>query len=217
MNVTLSIDDQVVARARRLAATRGTSLNQLIRDYLEDLTPPGRRAVGDRTSSMTLGPAPPAVHGALGRAKSCMKGREFVDTNVLIHADDDRDPQKRDLARDLIRALLRGRRGVLSLQVLQEFFAAATRKLGMSGEEAKRRVVPLLAIRRRHPHTGGFVRGNRPAPAASSLDLGLSHRARRHERQVRHAAYGRPVGRSRHRIADGQQPVRRPRRESISR
>ena len=70
-----------------------------------------------------------------------MKGREFIDTNVLIYADDDRDPQKRDLARDLIRALLRGRRGVLSLQVLQEFFAAATRKLGMSGEEAKRRVV----------------------------------------------------------------------------
>ena len=41
MNVTLSIDDQVVARARRLAATRGTSLNQLIRDYLEELTRPG--------------------------------------------------------------------------------------------------------------------------------------------------------------------------------
>ena len=38
VNVTLSIDNRVVAAARRIAATRGTSLNQLIRDYLEELT-----------------------------------------------------------------------------------------------------------------------------------------------------------------------------------
>ena len=38
MNVTLSISDQVVAEARRLAVARGTSLNQMIRDYLEQLT-----------------------------------------------------------------------------------------------------------------------------------------------------------------------------------
>lgn len=41
MNVTLSIDERVVARARQIAVVRGTSLNQLIRDYLEDLTRPG--------------------------------------------------------------------------------------------------------------------------------------------------------------------------------
>lgn len=41
MNVTLSVDEQVVAKARQIAAVRGTSLNQLIRDYLEDLTRPG--------------------------------------------------------------------------------------------------------------------------------------------------------------------------------
>lgn len=38
MNVTLSIEDQVVAEARRIAAARGTSLNQLVRDFLGDLT-----------------------------------------------------------------------------------------------------------------------------------------------------------------------------------
>ena len=38
MNITLSIDDQVVAKARHIAAVRGTSLNQLVRDYLDDLT-----------------------------------------------------------------------------------------------------------------------------------------------------------------------------------
>ena len=38
MKITLSIDDQVFAKARRIAAARDTSLNQLIRGYLEDLT-----------------------------------------------------------------------------------------------------------------------------------------------------------------------------------
>ena len=37
VNVTLSIDDEVLARARELASRRGTSLNQMIRDYLEEL------------------------------------------------------------------------------------------------------------------------------------------------------------------------------------
>ncbi len=34
MNVTLSLDEQLVASARKKAAALGKSLNQLIRDYL---------------------------------------------------------------------------------------------------------------------------------------------------------------------------------------
>jgi hypothetical protein len=37
MNVTLSIDDDLLARSRELATRRGTSLNQMIRDYLEEI------------------------------------------------------------------------------------------------------------------------------------------------------------------------------------
>jgi hypothetical protein len=37
MNVTLSIDEQTVERARKRAEALGKSLNQLIRDYLEKL------------------------------------------------------------------------------------------------------------------------------------------------------------------------------------
>jgi antitoxin component of RelBE/YafQ-DinJ toxin-antitoxin module len=37
MNLTLSVDDEVVEKARRRAETLGTSVNQLIRDYLEQL------------------------------------------------------------------------------------------------------------------------------------------------------------------------------------
>jgi Family of unknown function (DUF6364) len=35
VNVTLSIDEQIVARARKKAEALGKSLNQLIRDYLQ--------------------------------------------------------------------------------------------------------------------------------------------------------------------------------------
>ena len=38
MNVTLSIDEQLVARARKKAEALGKSLNQLIRDYLQTVS-----------------------------------------------------------------------------------------------------------------------------------------------------------------------------------
>ena len=40
MNVTLAIDEKLLARARDVARKRRTTLNQLVRDYLEGLTTP---------------------------------------------------------------------------------------------------------------------------------------------------------------------------------
>lgn len=40
MNLTLSVDEHLVERARKLAESQGKSLNQLIREYLEELTTP---------------------------------------------------------------------------------------------------------------------------------------------------------------------------------
>jgi hypothetical protein len=37
MNLTLSVDDKLVERAREVARQQGTSLNALIRDYIEGL------------------------------------------------------------------------------------------------------------------------------------------------------------------------------------
>ena len=37
MNITLSVDEQIVERARKRAEAQGKSLNQLIRDYLQVL------------------------------------------------------------------------------------------------------------------------------------------------------------------------------------
>ena len=70
-----------------------------------------------------------------------MSALEFVDTNVLVYAEDSRDTAKQRQARDLIRTLLLEGRGVVSLQVLQEFHAVATRKLSMDTESARRRLL----------------------------------------------------------------------------
>jgi hypothetical protein len=37
MNITLSVDEQIIARARQKAEALGKSLNQVIRDYLQKL------------------------------------------------------------------------------------------------------------------------------------------------------------------------------------
>lgn len=69
-----------------------------------------------------------------------MSDRIFVDTNILIYADDSANAAKRDRAQELIRRLIQERSGVVSLQVLQEYFAAATRKLKMDSDAARERV-----------------------------------------------------------------------------
>jgi predicted nucleic acid-binding protein len=69
-----------------------------------------------------------------------MTGRYFVDSNVLVYADDRSAGPKRYQARKLIQEVMRAKTGVLSLQVLQEYFAVATKKLGISAAGARRRV-----------------------------------------------------------------------------
>ena len=53
----------------------------------------------------------------------------FVDTNVLVYAEDRDAKAKHDVARDLVVELWNAREGVLSVQVLQEFYVNVTRKL----------------------------------------------------------------------------------------
>jgi hypothetical protein len=43
MNITLSVDEQVAQRAREAAQKMGKSLNQAVRDYLEQLAGAGQR------------------------------------------------------------------------------------------------------------------------------------------------------------------------------
>ena len=73
-----------------------------------------------------------------------MPARSFFDTNVLIYADDKADTAKQRRALDLVAEHRRGRTGVVSLQVLQEYFVTVTRKLRVEAAVARRKV-ELLA------------------------------------------------------------------------
>jgi len=54
----------------------------------------------------------------------------FVDTNILVYCMDDSDKKRKTRCRTLVEALVGDFYGVLSTQVLQEFYVAATKKLG---------------------------------------------------------------------------------------
>lgn len=66
--------------------------------------------------------------------------RTFLDTNILVYCLDQHDPGKQLLCRDLLRSLQAGHQAVISTQVLQEFYVAATRKLGVAPLAAKQMV-----------------------------------------------------------------------------
>lgn len=66
-----------------------------------------------------------------------MPGRVFLDTNVLVYAQDASAPAKQRKARGLITELAANVDGVISTQVIQEFYVAATGKLGVPPLAAK--------------------------------------------------------------------------------
>jgi predicted nucleic acid-binding protein len=72
--------------------------------------------------------------------------RVFLDTNVIVYADDLDSDTKRDVARSILREAILSRSGVISTQVLQEYFVTATRKLGVSAERAQRKVELLATL-----------------------------------------------------------------------
>jgi len=69
-----------------------------------------------------------------------MSVRSFFDTNIVVYADDDDAPAKQRRARDLVYEHWRGGSGVVSLQVLQEYFVTVTRKLKLDARKARRKV-----------------------------------------------------------------------------
>ena len=52
----------------------------------------------------------------------------FLDTNVLVYAFDEGEPEKREVARRLVDERLIGGGGRLSLQVLREFYSASRKR-----------------------------------------------------------------------------------------
>jgi predicted nucleic acid-binding protein len=69
-----------------------------------------------------------------------MNGRSFFDSNVILYTDDKSAPVKRGRAIDLLAQHRRNGSGVVSMQVLQEYFVATTRKLRVDVAVARRKV-----------------------------------------------------------------------------
>ena len=83
--------------------------------------------------------------------------RAFLDTNILVYADDPRDAAKQARALNLIVDHLRARTGVVSLQVLQEYFVSATGKLKLDLGLAKQRVEVFARFQVAEPAVGDIL------------------------------------------------------------
>jgi predicted nucleic acid-binding protein len=66
-----------------------------------------------------------------------MSDRYFLDTNILVYALDSGSPEKQKKCREIIAQLADSGDGIVSTQVVQEFYVAATRKLGVDPLVAK--------------------------------------------------------------------------------
>lgn len=67
-----------------------------------------------------------------------MSAKVFVDTNILLYARDSSEPVKQPIAEAVLRQLWAERNGRVSVQVLNEYYVIATRKLdpGLTEQEA---------------------------------------------------------------------------------
>lgn len=86
---------------------------------------------------------------------------EFVDTNILIYAHDGGAGAKHHQAVGLLSRLFEDANGALSIQVLSEFYAAATRKLAMKSEEAEEVIRDLASWTIHRPGHADLLKASR--------------------------------------------------------
>ena len=72
--------------------------------------------------------------------------KTFIDTNVVVCANDARDPVKQDQAIALVRTAIQDGTGVLSTQVLQEYAVVAVGKLNQDEDTVLEQVTLLEAL-----------------------------------------------------------------------
>ena len=96
-------------------------------------------------------------------------GKIFVDTNILVYAHDTSSGSKGLKAREILLDLWESRRGVLSTQVLQEFYVVVTRKIPKPLEPGRaREIVESLLY--------WDVVVNDPEAVLEAIDLSEKHR-----------------------------------------
>jgi predicted nucleic acid-binding protein len=108
-----------------------------------------------------------------------MPTRSFFDTNILIYTDDKAAPAKQRRALDLIAEHRRAQTGVVSLQVLQEYFVTITRKLRVDAAIARRKVELLAEFDVAAPDLADIL---------AAIDLHRLHRLSFWDALILHAA-----------------------------
>lgn len=66
-----------------------------------------------------------------------MNGKIFLDTNILIYSIDAKDSMKQSIAKSIVQELS-NKKGVISTQVLQEFYNVVTKKMNCPKDKAKK-------------------------------------------------------------------------------
>ena len=74
-----------------------------------------------------------------------MAALQFIDTNILIYAHDGGAGRKHAKSVELLTGFVESGAAALSTQVLAEFYSAATRKLGISSQEAESIIADMVA------------------------------------------------------------------------
>jgi predicted nucleic acid-binding protein len=83
---------------------------------------------------------------------------EFIDTNVLIYAHDGGAGAKHTQAVELLTRLFEEERGALSIQVLSEFYSAATGKMSINSHEAEEIIRDLGGWRIHRPRHADLLK-----------------------------------------------------------
>ena len=94
-----------------------------------------------------------------------MRDKDFLDTNIFVYAIDTspRLKKKREVARHLIREHIQNETGVISIQVLQEFYQVSTRKIQvpLTTEEAIEYLHYIAVLDTVHPEFDMIIAGIR--------------------------------------------------------
>lgn len=132
-NVTLSLPKALLKKAKTLAVMKDRSLSDLLRETLEDRVKEetGYQRAKDRQTALMEKGFNLGTKGRLPfQGKTSMKdGKVFVDTNVIVYAYDVSAGEKHNKAMETMKDIWSTGYGIISNQVLQEFFVNVTRKI----------------------------------------------------------------------------------------
>ena len=73
-----------------------------------------------------------------------MISKSFIDTNILIYSNDKAYPEKQNKSKEIIRELFKNGNGVISTQILHEYFVISTQKLKLSVRDVRNQIDNLL-------------------------------------------------------------------------